>query len=260
MNQIDFKISSIFDNFIKLFILNRTNNSIILKIKNIKTNEYFVLKMISSNIISKKIIENEFNIHNSLNHPYILPFIQKLEIDGFTCFQFPLLNNGTLTDIIQNKNILNQKALAILFFRILLGIKYIHSKKILHGDISPNNIMIENKDFNNLIPKIIDFGNSKKLCNDEECCCKFGTKGFAAPEIEKGKPHSFQVDIFSLGMIIKTILKNQIDLYNNNLNSLINNMTSIVPNYRPNVNQCLQNDYFVNILGIEFMMNEFNIC
>lgn len=63
---------------------------------------------------------------------------------------------------------------------INLGIQFIHSKKILHRDIKPQNIFIDDK----MNIKIGDFGISKILnTTGEQCKTMTGTPFYLAPEI-----------------------------------------------------------------------------
>ena len=88
--------------------------------------------------------------------------------------------------------------------QIIKALKYIHSHKIIHRDLKLGNCFITNK----LELKLGDFGLAAKLEYEGQrrrTVC--GTPNYIAPEIlEKKNGHSFEVDIWSLGVVAYTLL------------------------------------------------------
>uniref|UniRef100_A0A8I6WKJ8 non-specific serine/threonine protein kinase n=1 Tax=Hordeum vulgare subsp. vulgare TaxID=112509 RepID=A0A8I6WKJ8_HORVV len=87
------------------------------------------------------------------------------------------------------------------------GLCHLHEKRILHLDLKPANILIND----HMVPKIADFGLSR--CLDKEQTRDFtsnlcGSLGYLAPEFYSGHV-SFASDIYSLGVIIVEILTGQ---------------------------------------------------
>ncbi|CAM0948563.1 unnamed protein product [Alopecurus aequalis] len=85
------------------------------------------------------------------------------------------------------------------------GLYYLHQKRIVHLDLKPANILLDD----NLMPKIADFGLSR--CFDEKqtraiTSKLIGTMGYMAPELYAHRHITFQLDIYSLGMIIIEII------------------------------------------------------
>uniref|UniRef100_A0ACD5TZK4 Uncharacterized protein n=1 Tax=Avena sativa TaxID=4498 RepID=A0ACD5TZK4_AVESA len=91
---------------------------------------------------------------------------------------------------------------------ICRGLHYLHQKNIVHLDLKPANILLDD----NLVPKITDFGISR--CFDEmqsQVMTKIsGTPGYLAPEsynyTEVTYRKSYRLDIYSLGVVIIEIL------------------------------------------------------
>ncbi|XP_066356154.1 cysteine-rich receptor-like protein kinase 8 [Miscanthus floridulus] len=87
---------------------------------------------------------------------------------------------------------------------ICKGLHYLHENKIVHLDIKPSNILLDD----NIVPKIADFGLSR--CFDENqsravTSKLIGSMGYMAPEFYSGEI-TFKSDIYSLGVIITEIL------------------------------------------------------
>ena len=91
--------------------------------------------------------------------------------------------------------------------QILSALKYLHNKKVVHRNIKPDNILL---DENNNI-KISGFGISaifreeNNIENEEDGdllshCSQVGRRDFVSPEIEKGVSYDYRCDIYSLGL------------------------------------------------------------
>ena len=72
---------------------------------------------------------------------------------------------------------------------------------IVHRDLKLENIMMTNKT-DNAIPKIIDFGLSKPILPGQTHKDSLGTVGYCSPEIALGTPYRFEVDLWTLGVIL----------------------------------------------------------
>ena len=86
---------------------------------------------------------------------------------------------------------------------ILLGVLYLHENKIIHRDLKLGNVFLND----NMECKIGDFGLATKVDFDGErkkTLC--GTPNYIAPEVLGKKGHSYEVDVWSLGCILYTLL------------------------------------------------------
>ena len=88
--------------------------------------------------------------------------------------------------------------------QIISALRYLHSHRIIHRDLKLGNLFLSAK----MELKIGDFGLATKLEFDGErkrTIC--GTPNYIAPEILEAKQgHSYEVDIWSLGVILYTML------------------------------------------------------
>jgi polo-like kinase 1 len=84
------------------------------------------------------------------------------------------------------------------------ALKYLHSHRVIHRDMKLGNLFLNEK----MEIKIGDFGLATKLEFDGErkrTIC--GTPNYIAPEVLEGKQgHSYEVDIWSLGVIMYTMI------------------------------------------------------
>ncbi|KAG2581118.1 cysteine-rich receptor-like protein kinase 28 [Panicum virgatum] len=122
------------------------------------------------------------------------------------CFEF--LPNGSLYEHITDASCgLEWRMRYQLIKGICEGLHYLHENHIVHLDLKPGNILLDN----NMVPKIADFGLSR--CFDEnqsrDITSKLiGTPGYVAPEFYNGQI-TFNLDMYSLGVIVMEILTGQ---------------------------------------------------
>jgi polo-like kinase 1 len=88
--------------------------------------------------------------------------------------------------------------------QIINALKYLHAHRIIHRDLKLGNLFINDR----MEVKLGDFGLAAKLDFDGEkkrTIC--GTPNYIAPEVLEGKSgHSYEVDVWSLGVIIYTLI------------------------------------------------------
>ena len=88
--------------------------------------------------------------------------------------------------------------------QIINALKYLHAHRIIHRDLKLGNLFLNDK----MEVKLGDFGLASKLDFDGEkkrTIC--GTPNYIAPEVLEGKAgHSYEVDVWSLGVIIYTLI------------------------------------------------------
>ena len=167
----------------------------------------FNKKTLSANGDNMKKILSETDLMKKMNHPNVTKILEMFEDDGYILIAMEYINGGNLFSFVKKRRKLSEKTAKFLFRQIILGIKHIHSKKIVHRDIKLENILI---DLNNNI-KICDFGIGRILKNEKQMLYdKCGTPMYMAPEIllsSKTKGYEgFPVDIWSSGISLYIML------------------------------------------------------
>ena len=144
---------------------------------------------------------NELKEHNDSNYP-VVSFFESFEFNNILYLVFEKMEINLYSYYRQNKVTYSQ-VLKILK-DVCRGLEFIHSRNIIHGDLKPENIMLDS-DFKNA--KIIDFGSSFRYHKDEKRKYYYiQSRYYRAPEccfeLFVGKP----IDIWSLGCIMYEIL------------------------------------------------------
>ena len=157
-----------------------------------------------SNGRSKKKLINEIKIHKKLNNPNIVGFEKFFEDKDNVYILLELCSNQTLNELVKRRKRLGELEVQCYSLQIIRALKYLHNHRIIHRDLKLGNLFLTSK----LELKLGDFGLAAKLEYDgqrRKTVC--GTPNYVAPEIlEKKNGHSYEVDIWSLGVVIYTML------------------------------------------------------
>ncbi len=142
------------------------------------------------------------------------------------------IDGKNLSEIVKSCGILDEKGALDIVLKLLDVLDYLHSirpKPLIHGDIKPENILIENDRV-----VLIDFGS----IDTEDA-----SPGFCAPERFAGIPKSIESDLYSIGELLHFLLcgeikkvynKKQSTNINNDIYRIIDKSTSKLPGERYN--------------------------
>ena len=173
------------------------------------------VKYITRNI-NIKYLYSEINVMKSINHINIVKLYDVIKDKTKTYLILEYCNNGNLSKYIKSNNHLHTKEY---IYQIISGLEYLYKSNILHRDIKPQNILI-----NNNIIKICDFGFAKNIENNELINTICGSPLYMAPEILKNGHYSPKSDIWSLGVIIYELLFKKHPYPSNSNTELIYNL------------------------------------
>lgn len=180
-------------------------------IKNKETGKLYASKRMDKK--KRSTFLQELKILSELHHPLIVNLVGYSLRD---CEQNPIYNiviefisNGSLYDILNNErnkiNIeqWNETMKLINIYGIASAMKYIHSHDIVHCDLKPSNILINEFFF----PIICDFGLSLKTTIDQTIYEDFrGTAAYCSPESFESGIYTKKYDVYSFGMILYEIM------------------------------------------------------
>ena len=153
---------------------------------------------------AKQKLISEIKIHKSLHHPQIVAFEHYFEDTENVYILLEICHNQTLNDLLKRRKRLTEIEVQCYIVQLIKALKYLHSHRVIHRDLKLGNLFLTDK----MELKVGDFGLATKLDFEGErkrTVC--GTPNYIAPEILDGKTgHSYEVDIWSLGVIIYTLI------------------------------------------------------
>ncbi len=147
---------------------------------------------------------SEIRIHRALRHSGVVAFEHFFEDNENVYILLELCSNQTLNELLRRRKRLTELEVISYINQLIAALKYLHAHRVIHRDLKLGNLFLNEK----MELKIGDFGLATKLEFDgdrKRTVC--GTPNYIAPEILEGKQgHSYEVDIWSLGVIVYTLL------------------------------------------------------
>jgi len=149
-------------------------------------------------------LRGEIDVMRQMTHPNVIRFFEAFESDTELFIVMELCAGGELFDRIKASGTYSEHDAATALRQIFEGIAYMHSKKIAHCDLKPDNFLYLTTDRNSQL-KIIDFGMSKFVRRHQHFRNLCGTPYYMAPEVilEQYNEHS---DMWSLGVVMFVML------------------------------------------------------
>jgi len=163
-------------------------------------------KNIFIDLEDSKRIYREMRLMQHFHHPNVINLLDIIppsskERDSFNSLYLVMPRlEGNLKNIITQKSMkLHDYHRMFVIFQILCALQYIHSAGVIHRDLTPENILVDNK----LHVKIIDFGLSRGVANKEELLTEYVcTRWYRAPEIMVSRQrYDYKVDVWSVGCV-----------------------------------------------------------
>ncbi|KAI9251995.1 kinase-like domain-containing protein [Helicostylum pulchrum] len=188
----------------------------------IATETKYAVKIILKKVIAGKqqMLDSELDILTKVRHSHIVSLHDIFESDDAVYIVTDLCTGGELFQRIVERGIYTEATAADLVRQMLEGLVYLHSEGIVHRDIKPENLLFKTPEEDaDLL--ITDFGLSKLLKNNNEILTTAcGTPGYVAPEVLLGSGHGKPVDIWSVGVIMYTLLSGYTPFYGEDQNEL----------------------------------------
>lgn len=146
---------------------------------------------------------------SGMRHPGIVRVIESFDANGTSYIAMEYLDGGSLDDLIASRGRLGEEESLRFMRRIGEALSYMHSHNMLHLDLKPANIMLNERGE----PVIIDFGLSKQYDEkgnpESSTTVGGGTPGYAPLEqssYHEGKGFQVTMDVYALGATLFKML------------------------------------------------------
>lgn len=146
-----------------------------------------------------------------LDSPHILRIMQVGEENGFYFIQMEFVEGESLQKKIERESPFPPSVALNCLFQIASGLQAAHQGNVIHGDIKPDNILINKKG----ILKIVDFGLAKVLGKSTQDSKIFGSLHYLSPEQCEGSLGDAKSDIYSLGITFYFMITGQLPFQEN---------------------------------------------
>ncbi|XP_016109726.1 serine/threonine-protein kinase MARK2-like isoform X10 [Sinocyclocheilus grahami] len=188
--------------------------------KHVLTDKEVAVKIIDKTQLNSSSLQKlfrEVRIMKVLNHPNIVKLFEVIETDKSLYLVMEYASGGEVFDYLVAHGRMKEKEARAKFRQIVSAVQYCHQKCIVHRDLKAENLLLD-ADMN---IKIADFGFSNEFTLGNKLDTFCGSPPYAAPELFQGKKYDGpEVDVWSLGVILYTLVSGSLPFDGQNLKEL----------------------------------------
>jgi len=206
-------------------------------------------------------IEREISVLRKLEHDHVVRLVDVVRERDLVLIVTELCAGGDAVSCTYEGNLATVDEILSVFRELLRAVAHVHAQGIAHGDIKPENVLIDGKGR----AKLADFGScqtSPVNSNDD----RYGTPRYAAPELFYKRPYDTRrADIWSLGITLFSMVTGELAFPGSELvamrrivrrriawpenidaatRGLIDRMTAFDPSTRPSAAELLRDPFF----------------
>uniref|UniRef100_A0A667ZB07 non-specific serine/threonine protein kinase n=1 Tax=Myripristis murdjan TaxID=586833 RepID=A0A667ZB07_9TELE len=177
----------------------------------------FAKVKLARHILTGRELFREVRIMKGLNHPNIVQLFEVIETDKTLYLIMEYASGGEVFDYLVSHGRMKEIEARAKFRQIVSAVHYCHQKNIVHRDLKAENLLLD-ADAN---IKIADFGFSNEFTLGNKLDTFCGSPPYAAPELFQGKKYDGpEVDVWSLGVILYTLVSGSLPFDGQNLKEL----------------------------------------
>uniref|UniRef100_A0ACD5Y4V4 Uncharacterized protein n=1 Tax=Avena sativa TaxID=4498 RepID=A0ACD5Y4V4_AVESA len=198
------------------------------------TRQTVAMKFILKHGKSDKDIHNlrqEIEILRKLKHENIIEMIDAFETPQEFCVVTEFAQ-GELFEVLEDDKCLPEEQVQAIAKQLVKALYYLHSNRIIHRDMKPQNILIGKGS----IVKLCDFGFARAMSANTVVLRSIkGTPLYMAPELVREQPYNHTADLWSLGVILYELFVGQPPFYTNSVYALIRHIVKDPVKYPDNM-------------------------
>lgn len=147
-------------------------------------------------------LKNEVAILQNISHCGVVNLERMFETPEKIFVVMEKLKGDMLEMILSSpRGRLNERVTKFLITQILIALKHLHSKNIVHCDLKPENVLLStDSEFPQV--KLCDFGFARIIGEKSFRRSVVGTPAYLAPEVLRNKGYNRSLDMWSVGVII----------------------------------------------------------
>lgn len=157
------------------------------------------------NLRQRQRIYSEIEILLVCKHPNITNLVEHFETKDKIYIILELKRGGDLFDMIVYRGYFPEDEVRSMIKQVGAALVYLHKKGIVHRDLKPENMLFEENHPNSRLC-LADFGFAKFVTDEDWIASPCGTVQYVAPEIANAETYKKSVDMWSLGVVMYTLL------------------------------------------------------
>ena len=151
--------------------------------------------------------QREIEILSHLSHPGIVTFLEGIEYQENLGFAMEYVEGCSLQEVLQARGKLSWREAIAFAIQICQPLKHAHDRGVIHRDLKPSNILVKGWPDRPSV-KLSDFGVASLFATRRLTATGglVGTAETIAPEQVAGKPASKRTDLYSLGVVLYSLI------------------------------------------------------
>jgi 3-phosphoinositide dependent protein kinase-1 len=182
----------------------------VLEVEDKETHRHYAMKVLSKTQMIRekkmKYVKVERDVMLALDHPNIVRLFVTFQDPSNLYYVVELAHKGDLQKFLNDIYALDIAIARPLLGQVLLALAHMHKARILHRDLKPDNILIDDR---NRV-KITDFGTSKIFGKDGAFSCQrgsfVGSADYVSPEVLSEAETGPWSDLWSYGCLVYAVI------------------------------------------------------
>ncbi|KAK9764789.1 hypothetical protein K7432_007427 [Basidiobolus ranarum] len=174
----------------------------VMVVRSKRDGKLYALKYISkSQCVKQKAVRNilsERRILERVDHPFVCNLQCAFQDDEHMYLLLDLMLGGDLRFHLDRIGHFTEEAVRFHISEISSGLNYLHKHNIIHRDIKPDNVLLDQWGHCHLT----DFNSSGRIRSGKPCKSVIGTHSYMAPEMIQKRGYNQSVDWWSLGVLM----------------------------------------------------------
>jgi serine/threonine-protein kinase len=190
--------------------------------------------------------QREIDILRQLDHPHIVRFLES-NIEEERCFfAMEFVDGPSLQHEVEKRGRIPWPEVLAVALQVAPALKHAHDRGIIHRDLKPSNLLIASDPEKNRTVKLTDFGIASLFASPHLTVTGgvVGTAEYLSPEQAAGKPVSPRSDLYSLGVVLYTLLTGRtpfegepMDLLHKHLYGRFDRPLRVLPDLPPDLDE-----------------------
>lgn len=179
--------------YLVLEFIGRGSFSQVYKAKDLTDDKVYAVKIFPGDLIDINVASHEFRVLSELAHPNLARVYRYESYQDDCCLVMEFIPGPDILTASQGLSIDDR---CLMTAQLCDALEYIHSRRIVHLDIKPSNILTDG----DRTVKLLDFGQASYDANPSSR--RTGTPAYISPEVISGQASDGRSDLYSLGVLM----------------------------------------------------------